>query len=242
MGDHEISTRCGQVAPCEHCYFRHTCFLCECLAEEQVQGDGFLKGRCEVAAGDRLVRYDEPYSSLLLVCDGAVKTQRVTRNGDLAVTGFALPGDVVGIEALLDKRYPYEVVAVSDALLFRLDIDRMMLVCAAKPGLRDWVISTFARHARQKEDDFSLAMHLPTEYRVLRFFLHLRERLQDGNGSPHGHIQTPMKKQDIARYLNITPETLSRSLGRLRKHNLLQMEGTGFNLPDVEQARRLTNC
>jgi CRP-like cAMP-binding protein len=46
-----------------------------------------------------------------------------------------------------------------------------------------------------------------------------------------------MPKQDIATYLQMSPETLSRTIGELRAAGLLTVEGDRFSLPDVQRAR-----
>lgn len=50
----------------------------------------------------------------------------------------------------------------------------------------------------------------------------------------------PMRKQDVARYLNMTPESLSRNLASLQRDGLLELQHDNFALPDIAQAKAIT--
>jgi CRP/FNR family transcriptional regulator len=193
-----------------------------------------------VPAGDFLFRRGEPFSAVYLVCDGAVKTERVTPEGSQLVTGFYLGGEMVGLEALGDACYPCDALTTTHSRVCRLDFERLLRLCPAKPEMHAWVMSKIGFYARKKDEDLSWSMGMSTPRRVLRFFLELYEQLKWSASGQDGAIPLPIKKQDIARYLHIAPETLSRSLADLRKQNLLLIGRGHFVLPDPGHAEQLT--
>jgi CRP/FNR family transcriptional regulator len=199
-----------------------------------------VQRRCSVPAGEFLFRRGERFSTVYLVCDGAIKTERVTPDGCQLVTGFYLGGEMVGLEALGGECYPCDAVTTTRSRVCKLDFERLLRLCPAKPEMHAWVMSKIGFYARKKDEDLSWSMGMSTHRRVLRFFFELYEQLKWSASVQDGAISLPIKKQDIARYLHIAPETLSRSLAELRKQNLLSIERGYFLLLDPGRAEQLT--
>lgn len=197
-----------------------------------------MRRRYPVARGQGLYCRGSPFSSLFLVCTGSVKTQRETPDGGLVVTGFFLPGDIVGVDAIADLHHPSDAIAINATEVCQLDFARLLSHCASMPGLQAWVISRIGFCVRRHDADPSWSTGLQAHRRVLRFFLELHGRLADEAAAQA--LSLPMKKQDIARYLQMTPETLSRNLGQLRREGLLELDDNRFSLPDAERARQVT--
>ena len=225
---------------CDGCPLQDRCFLAGSLSDEAGEHAGVVLRRRKVAVGDKLYRRNAPFTSLFQICKGALKTQRETPNGGLVVTGFFLPCDIVGVEALADRTYPTDAVATMDTEVCQLDFEHLLTHCARHSDLHGWIIARIADHVRRKDCDLSWSGGLNAHDRILRFFLELYDRPCQDKGAWSSERSLPMKKQDIARYLRMTPETLSRNLLQLRHSGLLQLKHDCFVLPDVERARAVT--
>jgi CRP/FNR family transcriptional regulator len=197
--------------------------------------------RREVFPAERaLFHQGTPLRSLFLVCRGAVKTQRVTSAGGMVVTAFHLPGEMVGLDALGDPEYCCDAVATVDSEVCKLNVARLLGHCAGQPAIHAWLIRRIGAYLRQKDADLSWATRMRTDERVLRFFVGLDRRLNGAVGAAGRETRLPMKKQDVARYLHMTPETLSRNLAKLRDDGLLRLNDDRFALPDAQRAQVLT--
>lgn len=241
---HAESNQTGHHLPvspqCTGCRLNRQCFLAQPLPGEDADCAAVIQRRYPLPRGERLYRRNDPFMSLYQVCSGSIKTQRETPDGDLVITGFFLPGDVVGVEAIPGTHYPSDALATRDSEICQLDFARLLTHCTGKQGLQQWVISKIGMYVRQKDYDLAWTTGLQTPRRILRFFLDLHDRLACGSPEIHAWIALPMKKQDIARYLQIAPETLSRHLGQLQNQGLLKLQQDRFVLPDTPRARRLT--
>jgi CRP/FNR family transcriptional regulator len=158
----------------------------------------------------------------------------------LVVAGVWLPGDVIGLEALGEADYEFDAVATKASRVVRLDLAHFLDACAQAPTINTWFTQMMGKLLRRKDLDQVLAKGLPSNQRVLRFFLDLHARTSRDEISDVVEGELPMHKQDIARYLNMTPETLSRNLSVLRRKHLLLISRTHYAVPDVAHARRLT--
>jgi CRP/FNR family transcriptional regulator len=223
---------------CGDCPLHTHCFLANPLPHESGDCADTVHRRYPVARDQRIYRRGARLSSLYLVCTGAIKTQREIADGGLVVTGFYLPGDIVGVDAIADSHHPSDAIAITTTEVCQLNFERLLSHCASKPGLHAWVIAQVGFYVRRHDTDLSWSTGLQAHRRVLRFFVDLHERL--AHESAATALALPMRKQDIARYLHMTPETLSRNLGRLRRDGLLQFDNDRFFLPDATRARQVT--
>lgn len=225
---------------CRTCPQRSDCFLAHPLPSEDEQCAGVVRRHHPLLRDERLFRRGSAFHSVYIVCAGSLKTQRETPDGDLVITGFYFPGDIVGIGAIADGAFPCDALATSAAQVCQLDFGRLLSRCAGNPGLHQWVISRISMYHRRRDRDLCWSTGLPANRRILRFFLDLHERLTSAAGARQPSCALPMRKQDIARYLHITPETLSRNLAQLRRQGLLLIDQDRFIVPDTSRATHLT--
>lgn len=230
----------GIASDCAHCTNRSACFLAPRIPGERAECRGLVQRRFSVPAGQRLFQRGARLTAIFLVCSGSIKTQRETRDGDLVVNGFYLSGDLVGVDAIADGLYPADAVTTVDSQICRLDYQQLIGHCARHAEIGQWIVAQISRYACRRDDDLAWSTGLQTQKRVLRFFLDLQQRLNRQQSSPAVFTQLPMRKQDIARYLHITPETLSRNLASLRQAGLLELRKDIFALPDPPRARAIT--
>lgn len=225
---------------CQTCRLRATCLIAVPLPEERGRCAPAARRRQRLAPGQRLFRRGAAFGTLYQVCSGTVKTQRETPEGMLVITGFFFPGDVVGVDSIGQSNFQSDAVAIGDSEICQFNFDRLLTQCTQVDGLQEWIVARVAHYAQRKDHDLSWSMGLQTDRRILRFFVDLHERLRAVDRTAHESVALPMKKQDIARYLHITPETLSRHLSQLRRDGLLVVQGERFHVPDLGRAHAMT--
>ena len=228
---------------CECCSKREECLLGRLFPEAGPRGNGMCKPLqvIHLAAGEDLFRRQEECRSLFVICSGAIKTQRVTPEGDLVVTGLWLPGDILGLEALGGAEYEFDAVATRAGTVVRVEVGMLLEACRQRPEANIWFAQRLSHLLRRRDIDQVSSKGLQSNARILRFFLDLHERTRQGNTDLAIEGELPMHKQDIARYLNMTPETLSRNLSTLRRKRSLFISKTHYTVPDVAYVRTITS-
>lgn len=226
----------------ERCGKREECLLGRLFPGATPRGKGMCKSLQEIhiAAGEALFRRQEACRSLFVICSGAIKTQRVTHDGDLVVTGLWLPGDILGLEALGGGEYEFDAVATRPGTVVRVEVGLLLEACMQRPEANLWFTQRLSHLLRRRDIDQASSKGLQSTSRILRFFLDLHERTRQGDTDLAIEGELPMHKQDIARYLNMTPETLSRNLSTLRRKHLLFISNTHYQVPDVAHVRTMT--
>jgi CRP/FNR family transcriptional regulator, nitrogen fixation regulation protein len=150
---------------------------------------------------------NEPADYLYKVISGTVRTYRILNDGRRQIGAFYLPGDIFGLEVGAEHHFSAE--AISDAKV--LVIKRSALVgLANRDGDVARQLWSFTARELQRAQDHVLLLVKSAQQRVASFLLEMAERLSDGEA-----VELPMSRQDIADYLGLTIETISRTLTQL---------------------------
>jgi CRP/FNR family transcriptional regulator, nitrogen fixation regulation protein len=153
---------------------------------------------------------NEPADYLYKVVSGAVRTYKVLNDGRRQIGGFYLPGEIFGLESGETHAFSAEAISACKVLV----IKRAGVVSlAARDG--DVAHKLWDMTARELERAQAHVMLLikTAQERVAGFLLEMAGR-RDGSDN---EIQLPMSRQDIADYLGLTIETVSRTLTQLEK-------------------------
>ena len=157
----------------------------------------------------------EPADYLYKVISGTVRTYKVLSDGRRQIGAFYMAGDVFGLEA--GDEHTFSAEAISDARV--LVIKRSALVALAE---RDnevarqlWALT--GRELSRVQDHILLLIKTAQE-RVVGFLLEMAER-----ASNNGALELPMSRQDIADYLGLTIETVSRTLTTLENAAAIEL-------------------
>jgi CRP/FNR family transcriptional regulator, nitrogen fixation regulation protein len=143
------------------------------------------------------------------VVNGSVRTYKTLKNGRRQIAAFYVPGDVFGLETRGEHTLSADAVAESSLLL----INRSALVALAEQDKdaagRLWTLT--AAELRRTQDHIQL-FALPARERVAGFLVEMAQRL-----AANDEVELPMARQDIADYLGLTVETVSRSFTQLER-------------------------
>ena len=152
---------------------------------------------------------NEPADYLYKVISGAVRTYKVLSDGRRQIGGFYLPGDIFGLEC--GEEHSFSAEAISECKV--LVIKRSSLVSlAARDGDVARQLWTMTAGELQRAQDHIMLLIKTAQERVAGFLLEMA-----GRSASSGEIELPMSRQDIADYLGLTIETVSRTLTQLEK-------------------------
>lgn len=194
--------------------------------------------RRRVARGDLLFSQGDSHLSLFEICVGQFKTAHADRGGRQQVTGFHLPGDLMGQDGIDTGHHCVGAVALEESVVCTLAYERLGALCHGTPSL----LHEFHRLlSREIVHDQSMMLMLGTaraEGRVAAFMLDLMRRLH-GAGWSASALVLSMTRQDIGSYLGLTLETVSRTLAKLRADGVLDISNRHVRVLDGESLRRM---
>lgn len=150
---------------------------------------------------------NEPADYLYKVVSGAVRTYKILNDGRRQIGGFYLPGDIVGLE--VGEEHTFSAEAIVDTKLLVIKRSALMTL-AARDNQTANELWTLTNQELQRTQDHVLLLIKSAEERVASFLIEMARR-----SSGSDEVQLPMSRQDIADYLGLTIETVSRTLSQL---------------------------
>jgi CRP/FNR family transcriptional regulator, nitrogen fixation regulation protein len=152
------------------------------------------------------------------VISGSVRTVRLMADGRRQVSEFLMPGDVFGFDAL--DTYDFAAEALEDTLLRRLPRRRVEALAAQHAGLSQQLRRMMNEKLRQAHERMMVLGRMTASERIASFLLHVAERSAGRTG---GQFDLTMSRRDIADYLGLTIETVSRTLTMLKGDGTIAM-------------------
>jgi len=150
---------------------------------------------------------NEPADYLYKVLSGGVRTYKILSDGRRQVGGFYLPGDIFGLEFTPEHMLSAE--AISDTKVLVVKRGTLHNLSSRNVAIAQELFALAGRELRRVQDRILLLVKSAQE-RVASFLLEMSERVSGNNA-----IELPMSRQDIADYLGLTIETVSRTLTSL---------------------------
>ena len=158
----------------------------------------------------------EPAEYFYQVVTGAVRTYKVLQDGRRQIGAFYLPGDVFGLEA--GEAHAFSAEAVGDSIV-RVARRSAIVALAARDGdLAADLWNLTAGGFRLAQEHMLLLGRKSAEERVVSFLLDMARR-----ESAIEVVELPMSRQDIADYLGLTIETVSRTLTQLEDKEAIEL-------------------
>lgn len=161
---------------------------------------------------------DEPAEYLYQVISGAVRTYRTLDDGRRQIGAFYLPGDIFGVEA--GDVHLSSAEAISDAQILVVKRSAVMARAEHEKDLAKQ-LWTLTMHELQRVQEHSLVLIKSAEERVADFLIEMA-----GRELGAGAVELPMSRQDIADYLGLTIETVSRTFTQLVQSGTIALESS----------------
>lgn len=187
-------------------------------------------------AGQPIFQMEDRFRALYIVQSGLVKVEKILENGTNHVSGFYFRGDLFGLKSIGRAEYGYDAIALETTRVCEIPYQRLAALGLSIPRLQQKMINLLGSELHQLDDLLVDGRHLNAEKRLLLFLRNLceRNRIQSRNNT--GRLHLPMTKTDIASYLGIRPESVSRALTNLHRQGVIRNHPKYIEIDDVNLA------
>lgn len=221
---------------CPECLFRRMCVT-------RKVSDADLPLLQALTPTARRVRHDAPlyqiedrFCAVYTVRSGSFKSAALSRGGDLKVTGFFLPGDMMGLEGMTHRHYRYSVIALEDSEVCRIGADELIAATHAIRGMQAGLLQCMSADITRDHGLLLLLGAMSAEERVATFLLNLSRR----HAAIHyaaSHFLLRMTRADIGSYLGLSLETVSRVFTHLAHEGLIAVDRRDVVLTDMARLK-----
>jgi CRP/FNR family transcriptional regulator len=217
---------------CAACSLQALCLPAGVDAGDLGQLEAVVVPRRPLAKGETLFRAGDPLRAVYVASEGAFKTVVVNEAGEEHVLGFHLPGELFGLDAVGSGRHRCEAIALEGARVCDLPFANLAEVAAQLPSLQRQLLRVMGQSADRDHDHVDVLSRRQASERIA-VFLHSLSGRYARIGRDGAEFRLPMTRDEIARYLGLALETVSRGFGRLQEDGLIDVRGRRVRICDA---------
>ena len=219
---------------CQACSLNALCIPYSLTDDEIDIVDALIKRKKPIQRNKLVFESGDKFSSLYAVRAGAVKTYSVDQEGNESVIGFYLPGEMFGMDAIYSGKHLNTAIAVENTYVCEIPYNRLEELSGQIKNLQSHMFRALSGVISSDQQLQVLLGKKTAEERFANFLLNLSNRYQKRRLSPI-LFRLPLSRSDIANYLGIAPETVSRVVRRLQVSEILLLDGNDVHILDLHR-------
>jgi len=209
--------------PCAHCDARgHS--VCSAIEDANLHQLAAFASVTHADAGSCFIGEGDPAEHFFNITQGTVKLYKLLPDGRRQITGFARTGDFLGLA--VSQTYAFSAEAIEGVRFCRFSRRLLSGLLDDFPALERRLLEFASNELVAAQEQMLLLGRKTARERVASFLLMQEERRAPcGDGTGRAHL--PMTRTDIADYLGLTIETVSRTLSQLKRDQIIQALSLG---------------
>ncbi len=217
-----ISASSPIAGRCDDCGARHN-GMCDALSDEDLHALSRAAQRMTIAAGKVFIEEGDPATYFYNITHGMVRVFKALPDGRRHITGFMSTGQFLGLA--VSGQCAFSAEAMDDVHLCRFNRTALNQVFADFPALERRLLSIAAHELTVAHEQMLLLARKNAVERVASYLLNQVLKL---DSCPSGKLpastitlKLPISRADLADYLGLTIETVSRSFAQLKRNGLI---------------------
>ncbi|MCL4113604.1 UNVERIFIED_CONTAM: hypothetical protein GTU68_001037 [Idotea baltica] len=223
----------GNFIKCSTCNLKDFCLPMMLSSNDIETLDSIIQRNKSIAKGTKVYSVGEAFTHLYAIRSGYLKSYCISENGEEQITGFHLPGEIVGLEALYTGTHIGFSEALETSQICSIPYSKMDSLSSEIEGLRQQVNKMMSQEITHNYELLHLLNQKNADEKIATFLLNISSRETYGKGLAREFV-LPMTRTDIANYLGLALETVSRIFGKLIKQNVISVDHRKVSLIDID--------
>lgn len=239
MSSTSAQSHCNTYAlNCANCSLNQLCIPFSLDENELRKLDDVIERKKPFHKNDCITEAGQTFKSLYAIRSGSFKSYLVDDEGVQQITGFHLPGDVIGFDALAQQKHQTYCQALETSMVCEIPYTTMDELVEKMPKLRSQFTRLMSNEISSDQNMLMLLNKKNADERIASFLSSMSDRFSKRGLSKHSFRLT-MTRGEIGNYLGLTVETVSRIFSKFQKQGFINVEGKLIEINDVEKLRRL---
>ena len=217
---------------CSDCRLGDLCLPIALNTSEITQLDTIVQRGKPLQTGQELFHDGDPFTAIYAVRSGSLKSYSLFENGSEQVTGFYLPGEIVGMDGISSMAHTVSVVALETASVCEIPFKMFSELSLKIPSLQNRFFRIMGEEITKDQKIRTLLSSNTAEQRVISLLLSLSHRHHQRQLSA-SKFRLPMTRADMGSFLGLTVETVSRSLSKLQKQGFIALNHREVEIIDA---------
>jgi CRP/FNR family transcriptional regulator len=223
---------------CASCTLRELCIPQGMSEEELKLIDTVIERKKPVHKNDYLFRAGDTNRSIYAVLSGSVKTLVDNPNGEEQIVGFHLPGELLGMDGFSGDAHTCSAVALETSSVCEFPLESLDEVCHVVPSIQYAMRRIMGREVTKDHAMLLLLGRMSAEEKLASFLISLSKRMAQRHWKPT-EFNLTMPRQDIANYLGLAVETVSRLFAHLQDENIIEVDRRRVNISDMDRLKAI---
>ncbi|HQQ63585.1 MAG TPA: fumarate/nitrate reduction transcriptional regulator Fnr [Pseudomonadales bacterium] len=225
---------------CGDCRLGALCLPIALKTDEINQLDEIVKRGRPFNKGEHLYRQADPFHAVYAVRSGSFKAYATADDGTEQVTGFYLPGEILGMDGISSLSHCSSAVALETSSVCEIPFNRLEELSSQMPSLQHRFFQIMGKEITKDQQMLTLLGKNSAEERVAALLLSISARNNHRNLSAT-RFRLSMSRAEIGNYMGLTVETVSRVFSRLQKQEIIGVENREVEILDMEKLKGIAN-
>lgn len=227
-----VKTACG------NCNLLQLCLPVGINQDDMALLNDIIKRRRPINRSGNIFCLGDNFRALFAIRSGSVKTYTITEDGSEQITGFHLPGEIIGLDAISSGQHPCGAKALEITSVCEIPFERLEELAESIPSLGRQLLRIMSREIQSDEELLTLLGKKSAEERLATLLLSLAHRYGErGFSSREFHLS--MSRNDIGNYLGLAVETVSRLFSRFQQQQVIAVNNKHIRIRNHEHLRAI---
>lgn len=208
---------------CAACALHQLCLPAGISGADLERLDSLVRDKRLLVRGKALFHQGDPFRALYIVRSGSIKTFVEDPSGDVQLLGFYLPSEIVGLDGLANDSHRCGAEAMERSSICELPYEQLHLIMNEIPSLHRQLARITSQRAEFDQEHLVMMGRPQSQERLAMFLRGLADRCQQLSRDS-SNLVLPMSRRDLASYLGLAMETVSRLFGRMEAEGILAVE------------------
>jgi CRP/FNR family transcriptional regulator len=235
-----FSNQSAKYIACKNCSMEPVCQPINKADQSLLLSTDYLNKRISIKAGSSLFIKGEPLSAMYAVCSGSFKLC-IGSQDNIKIINFRFPGELLGEDALFPQKYACDAIALEESSICKVSVHELTTNANLVPDLQANLVTLLSRQSYFNQQEFaSLVAKKSAESLLAAFLLNVNMRVSKYNSTAN-ILYLTMSRENIANFLGLRRETLSRLLSKFQKDGIILLNGKNITLLNLTQLTHLAN-
>ncbi len=200
--------------------------------------DSIIQRNKLIEKGEKVYAIGESFTHIFAIRSGYLKSYSISESGEEQITGFHLPGEIVGLEGINTGTHTGFSEALIPSQVCAIPYDKLDNLNSVIDGLRQTLFKFMSQEITHNYELMLMLNQKTADEKIATFLLNLSARESLGKGFSKEFV-LPMTRTDMANYLGLALETVSRIIGKLVKQDIISVEHRQVTIFKVDHLSKL---
>ncbi len=217
---------------------RELCLPAAFNFDQMMQFDRLVNKRTRLKKHDTLYRAGDAFHALYAVRVGSLKTTVLAEDGREQVSGYHMPGEIIGFDGIGTETHGVGAIALEDSEVCELPFKSIETLARSLPALQHNLHQLMSKEIARDQTVMLMLGSMPAEQRLAVFLLNLADRYRR-RGYSSTEFRLHVTREELGSYLGLKLETVSRLLSRFQGEGTIQVQGRALKLLDSVALKRM---